>query len=111
MVFVAALRKINPRDKYRTAAKVLEAWASAEPPRQAPACPLAVACGLAVAAVLAGQPVVGTVFFLCQTGLLRISEPLRMVRRDLVLLDTSAVLILGITKRGVEQRVTLTRPT
>ena len=62
---------------------------------------------MVVLAVSAGQEVVGTVILLCQSALLRIGEPLRMEYRDLVVLPDSIVVILGVTKTGIEQKVVL----
>ena len=47
---------------------------------------------------------------LCFTGLLRVREALQLDCGDIILLPDSVVLCLGLTKRGMEQKVVLTSP-
>eukprot|EP00974_Lingulodinium_polyedra_P039956 3833910-Lingulodinium_polyedra.AAC.1 len=74
------------------------------PARQAPAAPRAFARAAAVLTLAAGHPGVATIFVLCFYGLLRVSEPLQLLGRDIVLVDDQVILLLGRTKRGMLQR-------
>ena len=107
---IAAMQKVNPRHKYTTAWKVLEVWRLRCPPAQAAAFPPELALGSAVWLVLMGQPVVGTVMLLCFTGLFRASELLHLTFQDFCLSSAQLVVILGVTKRGLEQKVLLQHP-
>ena len=107
---LAALHRINPRDRYVLSSRVLSYWGALLPPRQAPAAPPEFVFGGASALVLLGQAPIAAVFVLCYVGLLRVSEALNLRGRDVVLGKGVVVLLLASTKRGQEQRVTLHHP-
>ena len=106
----AALHKINPRYQLVFSRKVLEVWKAEEPVHQAPACPLEVAFALVAAALAIEQYGIAISILLCFSGLLRISEALQLTRADLVFTEGVLVLLLGRTKRGIDQKVVLTHP-
>ena len=66
---------------------------------------------MAVVAFSAGQIEIGLVIVLCFTGVLRVSEPLALTGRDVMIGPGLVVLVLAVTKRGVEQRVVIKNPT
>lgn len=109
-ILCTALHKIYPRHVHTTTRKVLEVWKAHEPSHQAPACPPEVAYALVSTSLVAGQPGVAACIFLCFTGLLRISEALRLRWQDMVFVEHVVVLMLAKTKRGVDQKVVLTHP-
>ena len=74
------------------------------PPRQAQTISSSMAFALSVLAVAARQPAVGTCFLLCFVALLRVREALNLRRRDVIDVGSQIVLILGQTKRGLEQK-------
>ena len=104
---VAGLVKVNPRVHYKVVYRALDVWAKAAPTKQATAVPRALVTAMAVLSVLSGRPEVGVGIVVCYSGLLRARELLSLRGRDVVDLGTQFVLILGKTKRGVEQKVTL----
>lgn len=106
-VRLAALHKIMPHLKFRIALATLQACKSRLPVRQAPACSADLANALAVLAWGSGQREVVVVIALAFYGLLRISEPLRLRRADVVVLPTGLCLLLAETKRGFEQKVVI----
>ena len=69
--------------------------------------PKEVAIALAVWLVLAGQPVVATVVLLCFMGLFRASELLHLTFEHFFMSAKEAVFVLGIAKRGLEQKVVI----
>ena len=66
------------------------------------------AFALVSVALTIGQPSVAAAILLCFSGLLRISEALSLTWDSLVFIDDAVVLILGRTKRGIDQKVVLT---
>ena len=61
-------------------------------------------------AVAAGQPAVGTVLLLCFCGLFRVGELLGLLGKDVFETKREVIFILGVAKRGIEQRVVAIRP-
>ena len=104
---LSALRKVNPFVKYYTAWKVLDVWSQKRPPIQAAALPPSAVFALAGLAVSFGHWDLGLVFLLCYCGLLRVSEALNLRRCHLVFGIHQVTVILGITKRGMEQKVVI----
>lgn len=111
VVLVSALMKIAPGRRYRTAHKVLERWAGELPSRQAPACPDRLLYAMVVLLQAWGEREAACVALLCFCGLLRVSECLRLTPRMIVAGHDYLLLLLGATKRGVEDRVLLSNPT
>ena len=107
VTLVAALHKVCPREHFRAAKAVLNVWAQLATPRQAPACPEEAARALAVLALAAGRPDVSAVIVLCFYGVMRVSEPLRLGVNDVMRLPGALGLVLGKTKRGLEQKVVI----
>ena len=105
---IAAIAKVRPRFRFTTAWKCLDVWRVKVPPVQARAFPPEFAQALAIWLVLQGQFIAGTVIILCFAGLFRASELLKLPWECLVASTTSAVFILGVTKRGMEQKVVIT---
>lgn len=104
-VLLAALHKIMPHQRFRIALATVQAWKAQLPIRQAPSCPADLAHALSVLAWSADQREFAIVVALSFCGLLRISEPLRLRVKDVVVLPTGLCLLLAETKRGLEQRV------
>ena len=107
VVLVAALHKINRRERYKMATAVLLAWAHKLPPKQAPAAPREFVFGTTVALIIGGQLAVGTLLRLCLCAVLRIGEGLGLRGKDITFDGHSFVLVLGVTKRGRDQRVVI----
>jgi integrase len=107
-VLVSALQKVLPRFRLTTAWKALDIWRVRHPPTQAPAFPPEVALALAVWMLLANQPACATCTLLCFVGLFRASEMIRLTFSELYLSTAQAVFVLGVTKRGMEQKVVIT---
>jgi len=104
---LAALSRTHPRWRLKTCWKALDVWRTAVPPVQAPAAPRAFALAAASWLVLAGQPGVAAVVVACFTGLLRVGEALSLTRDRIFDLGATMVFVLGVTKRGIEQKVTI----
>ena len=102
---ISALQKVNPRHKYKVSWKALDVWRTRCPPHQAPAFPPELAMACAVWLLLAGQAEVATAALLCFACLLRASESLRLLWKDVLMSPTMVTLCLGETKRGMEQKV------
>ena len=60
---------------------------------------------------LANKPGVATAVLLCFGALLRASEATRLRSANVLFSGSSVVLLLGVTKRGLEGKVTITEPT
>ena len=105
---LSALLKIHPRLRLKTAWKVLDAWTSTVPVRQAPAAPPQLLHAMIVMAVVLGRPQLSVAMLLAYCGLLRVREVLSLRVRDVFLDGTTLVICLGRTKRGMEQKVVLT---
>ena len=78
VTLVAALHKLAPRHRYKTAMKVLDAWASNLPLRQAPAIPVDVAVVISTFLVASAKHAIGTLLLMCFKGVLRVNEPLSL---------------------------------
>ena len=102
---ISALQKVNPRHKYKVSWRALDVWRFRCPPQQAPAFPPELAMACVVWLLLAGQPEVATAVLLCFTCLLRASESLRLLWKDVIMSARMLTLCLGETKRGMEQKV------
>ena len=107
VLVVTALHKITPHQRYKASSAALMTWAKLEPPKQAPACPEALAGALVVLAWSLNQREVALCMGFCFEGLLRVSEPLRLRHKDVVANDEGVCLLLGETKRGLEQKVVI----
>ena len=70
-VLLASLSRVNPREKYKSAWKVLDSFRAEVPAKQATAMPPELAFALAGSAVLAGQHEVGSLPMGCFVGLWR----------------------------------------
>ena len=91
--------------------KVLDAWFKTMPPKQAPALPLEVIQAAAVVLLLVGQPEIGSLLVVCYAALLRCSEGLKLTYRGVIIGSSTVTLLLGVTKRGQEQKVVISHPT
>jgi integrase len=105
---VAAVSKANPRDCYKTAWKALDVWRARRPPSQALAVPWQLAFGMISWLVMAGRADVACAMLLCYAGLLRASEALMLRWRSFLRTPDGWVVILGVAKRGLEQKVVIT---
>jgi len=105
---LAALSRTRPRWRLKTSWKALDVWRTAVPPVQAPAAPRAYALGAACWLVAAGQPGVAAVVLACFAGLLRVGEALCLSRDRIYDTGSALIFVLGQTKRGIEQKVTIT---
>ena len=105
---VAAITKINPTRRFKTAQRVLLRWGTEMPKREAPPMPKDLLLAIVVWLHVHERPVVSTVILICFSGLLRVSEVLDLVRRNIVMCETAAILILDRTKRGQNEKVVLT---
>ncbi|CAL1133794.1 unnamed protein product [Cladocopium goreaui] len=108
---LSAVQKIFPRVKLKTAWKVLDVWSSLVPVRQAPAAPPELIQAMVIMATLLNRPQLGLLILLCFVGLLRVREALALTQADLILQTDCVVLCLGLTKRGMEQKVVLNNVT
>lgn len=107
---LSALQKIYPRARFKTSWKVLDVWSSHLPVRQAPAAPPELIGAMIAAAVALGRAQLGLLICLCFAGVLRVREALWLKVSD-IFIDLQAVtLCLGVTKRGLEQKVVLRNP-
>lgn len=104
-VLLAALHKIMPHQAFKIARATMQAWRSRLPVKQAPSCPSDLANALVVLAWSSGKREVAITIALASHGLLRISEPHCMRRRDVVVLPSGLCVLLAETKRGYEQKV------
>ena len=77
------------------------------PVRQAPAAPPELIQAMVVMAVILNKPHLGMLVLLCFVGLLRVREALNLRMHDFVVQQKFVVLCLGVTKRGMEQKVVL----
>lgn len=109
-VLVAALQKITPSRLLRTSKKVLESWGRELPIRQAPACPDRVLYAIVILLQAWNEREAACTALLCFCGLLRVSEGLALTSQNLVFGTDFVVLLLGTTKRGIEDRVVLRHP-
>ena len=109
-VLLAAFQKCRPQYRFRVGWKALDVWRVRCPPRQAPCFPAALALVCVSWLILAQRASEACAVLLCFTGLLRASEALSLRWRDVHLIGGQVVLLLGRTKRGLEQRVLLSHP-
>ena len=107
---LSAISKTRPRMVLKTSWRVYDAWSVRQPPRQAPAAPPELIVAVGVFLVVLGQAAMGTLTIVCFAGLLRVGEGLGLLRRDVVIGDGLCVFLLGRTKRGLEQKVTVSSP-
>jgi len=113
MISGVAKRYTNRR--FRVAWKSYDELRKQVPPDQAPACPEEAIWPIVVTLCLWHMWAVAGALMVCFVGVMRISEALNLTMRDVVLPDRVgmprvAVLVLGKTKRGFEERVLLTHP-
>ena len=107
---LSALAKMDPRVKYKTAWKCMDVWAHEVPVRQAPAAPPELLTAVFVLAVALGKPALGVAAMLCFAGLLRVREALGLLGEHVIFSGREVVLVLGRTKRGLEQKVVISHP-
>ena len=105
---LSAIQKIHPRLRIKVAWKVLDAWSTLVPVKQAPAAPPELLQAMVVLSLVLGRPQLSLVMLLAYAGLLRIREALTLRCGDLVLQGQSVILCLGRTKGGLEHKVILT---
>ena len=105
---LAALQKVDPRLCLKTAWTVLDSRTVHTPPKQAPAIPPEAIMALASVGVRLGREVEATVFMICYSALLRAREALGLRRCDHIISTCTATILLGVAKRGLEQKVVLT---
>ena len=109
-LLLAAMSKRRPRHRYMVAWKCLDVWRTRVPPRQAPTVPIELAFGAVSWLTLAGMSAEACIT-LCFAGLLRISEALTLKWSQMHFMPQQVILVLGITKCGLEQKVVLDHPT
>ena len=108
---IAALRRRNPQIRFYAAHKVMAQWEKDEPALQAQ--PISRECVLAAFVFLwmTGLEMAGTLFLCCFAGLLRVGEGLKLRRRHVIFTKVNgsytAILLLGKTKRGIDDKVVL----
>ena len=106
---VSALQKMWPGRRLKTSWRVLDTWQVHQPNVQALPCPREVALACSVLLVFSGSVLEGSAILLCFVALLRISEALNLRIADVFTsaegLRPVAILVLGRTKRGRDQRV------
>jgi len=105
---VAAIVKRNPRIRLTVSWKCLDLWRQKHPPVQAPAMPKALHKALINCLLIANQPVVAAVVVVTFDGVLRASECLKLTAKSFLRTAGAYVAILGVTKRGMDQKVVLT---
>jgi integrase len=104
---LSAVQKIFPRLRLKTCWKVLDVWNSLMPVKQAPAAPPELIQAMVIMAVVLSRPHLGMLILLCFVGLLRVREALSLRPQDLIVHKHCVILCLGVTKRGMEQKVVL----
>jgi hypothetical protein len=117
---LVALSKIQPRSDFRFSWRVLDVWKRKLSPRQVSALPGGTCMALASLAVTFELPQIGTNIVLCCCGCLRVSgvvpstfEDLHFsgavpsTFEDLHFVGSTAVLVLGQTKVGIEKKAVL----
>jgi hypothetical protein len=107
---LAVLRKLNPGARFVAASAILSAWKANTPIRQAPACPEDLVFCLAILAAAAKQQGVAICFIACFFGLLRIGEAVALTIDTVLDTPNGIVLLLGRTKRGIDERVLIDAP-
>ena len=107
---LSSLARTRPRLRLKTAWRVYDVWGQKAPVRQAPAAPPEVLLGVATLLACVGRPIYSAIMLTCYTGLLRVGEALNLCHRDLFFSQDCVVLVLGVTKRGLEQKVVLRDP-
>ena len=105
---LACLARIRPRLRLKTAWRCLDVWRTRCPPKQAPTVPLELAFAAVSYLTMAGKAGLGCAVLLCFAGLLRASEALRLTWADVHFVGSRVVIVLGQTKRGMEEKVILT---
>lgn len=105
---LAAVQKVFPRLRLKISWKVFDIWGQLQPPIQVPAAPPELLQAMISITLLLNRPHLSCLILLCYAGLLRVRKGLNLHRNDVVILPHSAVLCLGHTKRGLEQKVVLT---
>ena len=109
-VLLAAFQKSRPQHRFRVGWKAVDVWRVRCPPQQAPCFPAALALACVSWLTLARRIPEACAVLLCYTGLLRASEACNLRWKDVHAIDDQIVLLLGRTKRGLEQRVLLSHP-
>lgn len=77
------------------------------PIKQAPAAPPELIQAMVCMAVTLNKPHLGALVLLCFVGLLRVREALSLQANDVVMQKRCFILCLGVTKRGMEQKVVI----
>lgn len=107
---LSAVQKIFPRLRLRTSWKVLDAWQTLVPVKQAPAAPPELLQAMITLALMLNRPQLAMILLFSYAGLLRIREAINLCGRDVILQQRSVTLCLAMTKGGIEQKVVLTNP-
>ena len=102
---MASVQKQFPGRTFKTAWKVVSAWAKQKPAQQVPPLSQELASALSVLLAAAGRPGIDIVIALAFAGMLRISEALRLRWGDLLFSERGLVLRLLQTKLGETQYV------
>jgi len=105
---VAALVKSNPRVRLTVSWKCLDTWRAKHPPVQAPAIPKLLWQATINYLMVVGQPHVAAIILLLFVAVLRASEGLGLTKSTLVRTAGAYVVLLGVTKRGMDQKVVVT---
>ena len=107
---LSSLSRTRPRLRLKVSWKVYDVWGQKLPIRQAPASPPEILIAVAVLLVAVGKPILGSIVIACYAGLLRVGEALKLTHQDVYMGAGAVVFLLGKTKRGLEQKVTITAP-
>ena len=104
---LACLARVRPRLRLKTAWRCIDVWRTRCPPKQAPTVPLELAFAAVSYFTMAGKPNFACAVLLCFAGLLRASEALRLTWANVHFVGAQAIIVLGETKRGMEEKVIL----
>ena len=110
-LLIAAVSKMRPQFRFKVSWKALDVWRVKCPAQQAPAFTPEMALGVGIRVMVAhGRPAAGVANIICFVALLRASEALKLVKRDLLDLGSYFVVVINIAKRGLEQKAIVSNP-
>ena len=104
---VAAVQKRFSGRTFKTAWKVITNWQKEKPPHQVPPMSQDILSAMVVVLLAGGQTDAAMATLLCFTGMMRISEALKLVWSDLIVTPTGCILVLRLTKTGPRQQVSI----
>lgn len=107
---LSALGRTDPRSRYKVAWRCIDGWAQRLPARQAPAAWPDLVMGMVALAGALGRSEIALPILLCYAGLLRAREALMVPRSAVFFGEHEVSLVLGRTKRGIDQRIVMQSP-